>query len=266
MSTPDEMGLTPDAAQGYQQFFVPAIFHQWPTKIISRAQISGTDDVLDVGCGTGALTREIVKHVSNEGSVTGFDLSENMLSIARQVCPGAHFQQGNIVSLPFDESSFDAVVSAFMLMFVPDPKQAIGEMRRVLRPSGRIAAGIWQGLDNNPVYNALVESTREVVDDKSADSMAWPFTMGDAGKLEDSFNVDGLANISITPHDGYAEFPSVEHLVGVEIQAWLLVNSVSADQIAEIAAKLRVNYPDFADSDGPIKFPLNAFIVRASAS
>ncbi len=266
MSTPDEMGLTPDAAQGYEQFFVPAIFHQWPAQIISSAQISGTDDVLDIGCGTGALTREIVKHVSDEGSVAGFDLSESMLSVARQVCPSVHFQQGNVANLPFDESSFDAVVSAFMLMFVPDSKQAIGEMRRVLRPGGRIAAGIWQGLDNNPVYNALVEATRDVVDDKSADSMAWPFTMGDAGKLEDIFSVDGLADVAITPHDGFAEFPSVEDLVGVEIQAWLLADSVSADQIAEIAAKLRVKYPDFTDSDGPIKFPLNAFIVSASAS
>ena len=260
MSTPDEMGLTPDAALGYEQFFVPAIFHQWPAKIISAAAITQSDDVLDVGCGTGALTREVVKCA---GSATGFDLSESMLGVARQVCPTVTFQQGNVAELPFDDSTFDAVVSAFMLMFVSDPKQAVGQLQRVLRPGGRIAAGIWQGLDNNPVYDALVESTREVVDDKSANSMAWPFTMGDVEKLEDIFSVDGLAHISITPHDGYAEFPSVEDLVGVEIQSWLLADSVSTDQIAEIAAKLRRKYPDFVNCDGPIKFPLNAFIVRA---
>ncbi len=260
MSTPDEMGLTPDAALGYEQFFVPAIFHQWPAKIISAAAIRQSDDVLDVGCGTGALTREVVNCA---GSVTGFDLSESMLGVARQVCPTVTFQQGNVAELPFDDATFDAVVSAFMLMFVPDPKQAVGQFQRVLRRGGRIAAGIWQGLDNNPVYDALVESTREVVDDKSADSMAWPFTMGDIGKLEDIFSVDGLADISITPHDGFAAFPSVEGLVEVEIQSWLLADSVSTDQIAEIAVKLRRNYSDFANSDGPIKFPLNAFIVRA---
>lgn len=265
MSTPDEMGLTPDAAQGYEQFFVPAIFHQWPEKIIASARIAASDDVLDVGCGTGALTREIVKHVSDQGSVTGFDLSESMLGVARQKCPGVDFQQGNVADLPVDEAKFDAVVSAFMLMFVPDPGQAIDKMRRVLRPGGRIAASVWQGLENNPVYSALVDATREVVDGKSADSLAWPFSMGDAGKLDELFNVNGLADISITPHDGYAEFPSVEDLVGIEIQAWILANSVSADQIAEIAAKLRVKYPDFADSDGPIRFPLNAYIVSARA-
>ncbi len=260
MSAPDEMGLTPDAARGYEQFFVPAIFHQWPAKIISAAAIGKNDEVLDVGCGTGAMTRELVKCA---GGATGFDLSESMLGVARKICPAATFQQGNVAELPFDDSSFDAVVSAFMLMFVPDPKQAVRQMNRVLRSGGRIAASIWQGLDNNPVYDALVESTREVVDDKSADSMAWPFTMGDIGKLEGIFNVDGLVDISVTPHDGYAEFPSVEDLVAVEIQAWLLANSVSTDQIAAIAATLRQKYSDFANSDGPIKFPLNAFIVRA---
>ena len=260
MSTPDEMGLTPDAALGYEQFFVPAIFHQWPDRIIRSAAITDSDDVLDVGCGTGALTREVVKCA---GSTTGFDLSESMLGVARQVCPSVSFRQGNVAELPFDDATFDAVVSAFMLMFVPDPKQAIGEMQRILRPGGRVALGVWQGLDNNPVYDALVESTREVVDDESADSMAWPFTMGDVERLKDIFSVDGLNDVSVTAHDGYAEFPSVEDLVGVEIQAWLLANSVSTEQIAKIAKKLRHKYSDFANSEGPVKFPLNAYIVSA---
>lgn len=263
MSTPDEMGLTPDAALGYEQFFVPAIFHQWPAKIISTAAIADNDDVLDIGCGTGALTREVAKRVAGRGRVTGIDLSESMLGVARQVCPSVTFQQGSAGELPFDTSSFDAVVSAFMLMFVPNPEQAIAEMRRVLRPKGRIVASVWQGLDNNPVYAALVEATREVVDDKSADSMAWPFTMGEAGKLTDLFHAEELSDVSIAAHDGYAEFPSVEDLVGIEIRAWLLADSVSEDQIADIAMKLRENYPDFAQSSGPIKFPLNALIARA---
>ncbi len=263
MSETDEMGLTPDAAQGYEQFFVPAMFRHWPGKIVSAAVITESDNVLDIGCGTGALTREVVKCA---GSVTGFDLSESMLGVARQVCPTVIFQQGNVAELPFKDSAFDVVVSAFMLMFVPDPKQALGEIRRVLRPSGRVVASIWQGLDNNPVYAALVEATREVVDGKSADSMAWPFTMGDVRKLADIFDVDGLTDISVIPHDGYAEFPSVEDLVEVEIQAWLLANSVSADQISEIASKLRNKYADFANSTGQIKFPLNAYIVSAVSS
>jgi len=262
MSPPDEMGLTAEAAQGYEQFFVPAIFHQWPAKIISSAAIAESDDVLDVGCGTGVLTREIVGHAA---TTTGFDLSESMLGVARQVCPGATFKQGNVTELPFGDSSFDAVVSAFMLMFVPEPKQAVAQMRRVLRIGGRVVASVWQGLDNNPVYEALVESTREVVGDQSAEAVAWPFTMGDVKKMEEIFAAEGLSRTSITPHDGYAEFPSVEDLVEIEVQAWLLADSVSAEQIAEIAAVFRKKYSGFSHSEGPIRFPLNALIVKAES-
>lgn len=262
MSTTDEMGLTPEAAQGYEDFFVPAIFHQWPAKIISAAAISDCDDVLDIGCGTGALTREIVGRAA---TITGIDLSESMLSVARQLCPTATFQQGSADDLPFGPSSFDAVVSAFMLMFVSDPKRAIGEMQRILRPGGRVVASIWQGLGNNPVYDALVETTREVVDEKSAESMAWPFSMGDIGKIEEIFDVQGLSNISIVQHDGHAEFPSVEDLVATEIQSWMLADTVGADQIAEIVAKFREKYSGFSKSEGPIRFPLNAFIIRAES-
>ena len=262
MSNPDEMGLTPEAAQGYEQFFVPAIFHQWPAKIVQTAVISSDDDVLDVGCGTGVLTRALVDLAA---TTTALDLSESMLGVARQVCPAATFHQGSVEELPFTDSSFDAVMSAFMLMFVPDPKLAIAEMRRVLRPGGRVVASIWQGLDDNPVYEALVESTREAVDDASAEAMAWPFTMGSVEKLETLFAVEGLTIASITPHDGYAEFPSVEELVETEVQSWLLAESVSTRQIEDIAIRFRSKYPAFSESVGPIRFPLNALIVRAEA-
>lgn len=262
MTTVDEMGLTPEAALGYEQFFVPAIFHQWPARIISAAAITNNDDVLDVGCGTGALTREVAKCAA---SVTGFDISESMLGVARKVCPSVTFQQGNVAELPFDDSRFDAVVSAFMLMFVPDAKKALAEMRRVSRPGGRVVAGIWQGLDNNPVYDALVDATREVAGDESANSMAWPFTMGNAEKLIGVFKSAGFTNPTIKAYDGYAEFPSVEAFVNTEIQAWMLADSVSEEQMAELTSKLRAKYSDFANSEGPIKFPLNAFIVSAVA-
>ena len=262
MFTPDKIGLTPEAALGYEQLFVPAIFYQWPPKIISAAEITDDNDVLDAGCGTGVLTREMVHCVGETGSVTGLDLSESMLGVARQACPGVDFHQGNVNELPFDDSSFDAVVSSFMLMFVPDPTKAISEMRRVLRPGGRIVVSVWQGLDTNPVYDALVRATREVIDDASANSMAWPFTMGEAGKLTDIFSAAGLENASIAVHNGIAEFPSVEDFINTEIQEWRLEDSVDTHQIEDIGLKLRVKYPDFAESSGVIKFPLNALIAK----
>lgn len=263
MSTADEMGLTPEAANGYEKFFVPAIFDQWPKIMIAAAEIGKGDDVLDVGCGTGVLTRELTHHVGETGSSTGFDLSESMLGVARVRCPDATFKQGNVAELPFDDQSFDVVISSFMLMFVPDPQQAVREMRRVLRPGGRLVVSVWQGLDNNVVYRELVEATREVAGDDSANSMAWPFTMGQAGRLKEIFEAAGIEVAAMSEHDGTADFPSVEDFVATEIQAWLLAESVDENQISQIVNLIRNKYPPFEEATGAVTFPLNALIGKA---
>lgn len=264
MSMPDEMGLTPEAANGYEEFFVPAIFDQWPPVMIATAGVKEGDDVLDVGCGTGVLTRELTRHVRDAGSATGFDLSESMLGVARNRCPDATFKQGNATDLPFEDQRFDVVVSSFMLMFVPDPVKSLSEMRRVLRPGGRLVISVWQGLDNNIAYRELVEATREIADDASATSMAWPFTMGQSGNLQDIFGAAGIEEVTISEHDGTAHFPSVEDFVATEIQAWLLADSVDKNQIDAMVSLLRSKYPPFNKSAGTVSFPLNALIGKAN--
>lgn len=260
------MGLTPEAASGYEEFFVPAIFKQWPPVMIAAAEVGKGDDVLDVGCGTGVLTRELMHHVGESGSSTGLDLSESMLGVARNSCPNATFKQGSVTELPFEDGSFDVVVSSFMLMFVPDPEKAISEMLRMLRPDGRLVVSVWQGLDNNVVYRALVDATREVVDATSADSMAWPFTMGEAGRLAGILKAAGLESAKTSEHDGTASFPSVEAFVATEIQAWLLADSVDESQIDAMVKLLRTKYPAFGNSNGEITFPLNALVGKATTN
>ena len=73
----DDMGLTPEAARGYETYFVPAIFHQWPQRIITLAEPKPDDRILDVGCGTGVLTRQLRAMASEPANLTGIDLSES---------------------------------------------------------------------------------------------------------------------------------------------------------------------------------------------
>ena len=192
MTEPDAMGLTAEAARGYEAFFVPAIFHQWPARLIERSNVAHGNRVLDVGCGTGVLSRELLAAVGSQGAVTGLDLSESMLGVARQHAPAARFERGDAADLPFLDDEYDAVFSAFMLMFVPDPVTAVREMQRVLRPEGALVLSVWQGLQDNPVYAALAEVMTDVVDGAAGDAIAAPFSLGAPGQVAEHARSGGL--------------------------------------------------------------------------
>ncbi len=262
MPEPDEMGLTAEAAQGYEQFFVPAIFDQWPSRIIEAAGVGDGDRVLEVGCGTGVLAREVIKRVGTDGGVVGLDLSESMLGVARGICPDVDFRQGNAMDLPLDDESFDVAIASFVLMFVPDPVQAVGEMWRVLKPGGRLVITVWEPLQQNPVYAGLVDIARRRIDDAAGSSLAWPFALGEDGKLIEICHSAGIGDVDISTHDGRAKFPSLDGFVRTEIQAWVLADSVNEESLSAVVGDSHERFADYCDARGTMDFPLNAVMAK----
>ncbi len=106
--------------------------------------IAAGERVLDVGCGSGAVTRAIAKRVGSRGLAVGLDPSPALLAVARELAQQAgvgdcvEFHEGNALRLPFPDSSFDAVVCVTVLSHVPKGEAAIPELVRVLRPGGRL--------------------------------------------------------------------------------------------------------------------------------
>jgi ubiquinone/menaquinone biosynthesis C-methylase UbiE len=98
--------------------------------------------VLDVGCGTGVLTRRLAGE-PGVGSVVGVDAASSLLERARELAgdlAAVEFQEADARELPFAEATFDVVVFDSTLSHVPAPERALAEAYRVLRPSGRLAA------------------------------------------------------------------------------------------------------------------------------
>lgn len=100
--------------------------------------------VLDVGCGSGAVTRTLAQRVAPGGRAVGLDASTALFKVARELANKAglgaiiEFKDGDCRALPFPDASFDAVVAATTLSHVPDPRCALAEMVRVTRPGGRV--------------------------------------------------------------------------------------------------------------------------------
>jgi ubiquinone/menaquinone biosynthesis C-methylase UbiE len=112
--------------------------------IVERAGIGPGMDVLDVACGTGNAT---IPAARAGARVTGLDFAPDLLEIARERCADAmveiDFVEGDAQELPFDDGSFDRVVSVFGHMFAPDHRRTAEEMKRVLRPDGVIGVACW---------------------------------------------------------------------------------------------------------------------------
>ena len=144
--------LTAELAEAYEAHFVPAFFAQWAPPLLDAAGVASGQRVLDVACGTGIVARTAAGRVGPGGAVTGLDLNEAMLAVARRIRPDLTWRQGDAAALPFESGTFDAVLSQMALMFFPDPAGALREMARVARSGGAVAVLIPAGTDRNPPY------------------------------------------------------------------------------------------------------------------
>jgi len=110
---------------------------------LKRIHIKQGQNVLDVGCGTGALLKALAKAYPGV-ALAGVDSTQEMLAVARQRLPEAiRLKQAGAEKLPFDNKSFDMVISCNMFHYIREPAAALAEMRRVLKPAGTFIVTDW---------------------------------------------------------------------------------------------------------------------------
>ena len=112
--------------------------HRWRTRAADVAAVGPGDRVLDVATGTGDLAVELAGRVGPTGEVVGMDFSEGMLELAREKAPGISFEQGNALELAYRDGEFAAATVGFGARNFSDLGAGLAEMRRVVRPGGRV--------------------------------------------------------------------------------------------------------------------------------
>jgi SAM-dependent methyltransferase len=121
--------------------------------LIARAGIKPGERVLDIGCGCGSTSIALALAVAPAGFVLGVDISAPMLERARQVAPEGlplDFVLADATLYPFHPETFDLLISRFGVMFFADPVLSFANLRRALRPSGRVAFVCWREPRDNP--------------------------------------------------------------------------------------------------------------------
>ena len=252
------------AAEIYETFFVPALFGQFAEPAAEAAGIGPGDSVLDVACGTGALTRALALRAGPQGRVVGLDRNPGMLAVARRAAPGVDWRDGRAERLPFADAAFDAVTCQFGLMFLEDRTAALRQMWRVLRPGGRLVVTVWDDVTHSPGYAAMLFLLERLFGAETAAGLRAPFVLGDPADFAAEFAAAEIPGTDLATLPGTARFPSVADWVHTDIRGWTLADAIDDAQYARLQEAARDALARFEAADGSVAFaaPIHLAVAR----
>ena len=179
--------------------------------LIVAADVRPGGRVLDVGCGPGALTAELVD-VLGADRVVALDPSEPFAEACRRRLPGVRVEIASAEALPFPEADFDYALAQLVVNFMTDPPAGVGELCRVTRPGGRVAAAVWDYAGEMTLlrcfWDAAVALDPSAAARDEGRSMPYSTPAGLAGL----WRAAGLAEVSVSEAVVGADYDGLEDL------------------------------------------------------
>ncbi len=175
-------------------------------QLADLAGVTEGQRALDVGCGPGALTAELVARLGPD-SVSAVDPSETFVKAARARNPGVNIQLASAERLPFADGAFDAALAQLVVHFMSDPVAGLTEMTRVTRAGGVVAACVWDHAGDQGPISPLWEAARTLNPDVNDESL---LVGASAGELTELFERVGLSDVRETALSVSVTHPSFE--------------------------------------------------------
>jgi len=219
---------------------------------------------LDVCCGSGVVSRAIAETCS-PASVAGLDASPGQIGFAReQNTPGLTFTVADALTLPFDDESFDASICCLGLNFIPQPDQALREMRRVTRSGGTVAVYVWDYAQGARFLREFWDAASAVDPEAASFDQAVRFPLCAPDPLREIFESVKLEQVALTALNVVTRFASFDDYwqpfssgQGGAPNYLATRNDHTRSAIRE---RLRTSLP--SDADGAIALPARAWAVR----
>ena len=222
---------------------------------------------LDVGCGTGALSQTILNFAA-PSEVTGIDAAAGYIAYAQEHIGDerAHFEVGDAQDLSVETGSYEAVVSGFMLNFVPRPELAVAEMARAARPGGVVAVYLWDYAGGMQFMRHFWNAVTALDPAAGALDEGRRFPLCNPQPLKELFQGANLVNVETRAIDVWTEFADFEDywspFLGGQGPAPGYLVSLDEEGRAALRERIRAGLP-FA-LDGSIPLVARAWAVRGT--
>ena len=197
-------------AEAYDAFMGRYSRHLSP-QLADLAGIAPGQEVLDVGCGPGALTTVLAARVG-AGAVTAIDPSEHFVLAVRSRVPGATVERAEAENIPLPDDRFDAALAQLVVHFMTDPEAGLREMRRVTRCGGAVAACVWDHAAGGTGPLSVYYEALHEVDPSRPNESDRPGTR--PGHLAELFAAAGLRDVEETTLVSRVEHPTFEEWWG----------------------------------------------------
>lgn len=229
------------------------------------------EHLLDIGCGCGATTLALAQRVGPTGAVTGADISAPMLAVARERAGSAGLAQARFVQADAQTCDFEPVDGAFSrfgVMFFAGPAAAFANIRRTLKPGGRLAFVCWQALELNPWMTVPLAAITPLLPARPPPPVPGapgPFAFADGERLRGLLAEAGFTDISITANRAQIGWGDLDTSVATALRVGPVGVAAreNPDLRPQIKDAVRAALTPYAGGDG-VKLESGSWLVRAA--
>ncbi len=243
--------------------------------VVKRAEVSAGMKVLDLACGTGEPALSLARAVGSQGRIIATDLVPEMLEYARQNAQAQglqniEFRTADAEALPFSNGEFDRVTCRFGIMFFADVPKAMAEIRRVLKPGGRVCFAVFGSLEENPLFLvSLGPFLKRVKLPPPPPDAPHIFRFGDEAKLASALSSAGFRDVKTEKHSLIFAWP------GSAEECWeatrelaapfkKLIEAIPPDQAAAVIREVLDGVRHFQKGDS-IHLPATVYLAVGAA-